>query len=125
MSLSGLQSYVRHALLLICLGLAVVIVWSSPSQPGGTMLLAQDSPLSPLPTMAAESPLTESNAPLRPETQGVARESSSASTVAYPATPTDLPLGEPLRAPTSLVLVGLVLAGLVGVVISIGIRWRS
>ncbi|MBX2999836.1 MAG: hypothetical protein KF893_15050 [Caldilineaceae bacterium] len=83
--------------------------------------LRQESPLSPLPEAPASAegsglPVIVPNEPIQ--------ERDIAPVPAGMPAALSLPLGEPLRAQTSLVLVGLVLAGLIGVVALIVIRQR-
>ncbi len=120
MILLYLTPFLRQGLLLACLLLTLGLFLSVETGPHS--VLAQESPLSPL--QATQEPPLEATPtdPLAPLSPSVDR--APLPTV-YPAPSSNLPLGEPLQAQTSLLLVGLVLAGLVVSVLLIGVRWRS
>lgn len=79
--------------------------------------LPQESPLSPLATAVEET------SPLPAEARPPALEVLPAPLATSEVVRT-LPLGEPLRAETSLYLVGLVLAGLLGTVVLLVVQQR-
>jgi hypothetical protein len=81
----------------------------------------QESPLSPLEAEPAEDERVELPAIVP---SGPTDERDIAPIPADAPAAFSLPLGEPLRAQTSLFLIGLVLAGLIGVVVLIVIRQR-
>lgn len=111
----------RHWLLLGCLALTLVAGLSLHGTATARNQLRQESPLSPL--TGESAPPASVDAPAAAPGDAAAERDIAPIPAQAPAA-FSLPLGEPLRAQTSLVLVGLVLAGLVGAVVLIVVRQR-
>lgn len=111
----------RHWLLFGCL-VATLAITLFLNETAGARNQFQQSPVSPVSGEAAAPPSGELPA-VAPASSASERDVAPIPAEA-PAALT-LPLGEPLRAQTSLVLVGLVLIGLVSAVVLIVIRQRQ
>lgn len=124
-SLHTQQTAFDHRLtLLACLILALALALTLPKSVTARGTLPQESPLSPLAPTSSEAGINEPlpvGPVIPPQTES---RSPYPAPIAEPSAPplATLPLGEPLMAQTSMVLVGLVVVGLLGVVVVIVLR---